>query len=161
MRRISIALAVSIALAGCSPFFFLPPLHEGRHYIQPTTQTDIDRGRDVAACLSRWAHENGYPDADYSDVDFSRLVIVGVGDPGVVGSLNGATFEVAGRESGDSIFVSLRTLRDASGLFIAISRHEDIHIVQQRHPELEGPNRDMHYRPPFDYCRVPLAIFTS
>lgn len=149
-----------LLFTACNPFFFLPPYKEGKHYTQPTTQTDITRGQEVAACLQRWAHSNGYPLVDYTDVDFTKLVIVGVGDPGVVGIYNKATFLVAGRENGDTVFYGLRLSR-SSGEFIAIERHEDVHIVQESHPELEGPNHDMHYPPPFNYCQIPLAIYTQ
>jgi hypothetical protein len=159
MKRALLVIAGASMLGGCNPFFFLPPLKEGKHYVQLTTATDVSRGLEVAACLQRWAQSNGYPSADYSDVTFQDLVIVGVGDPGVVGSYGRATFEVAGRENGDSIFVSLRDLNTTRG--IAIKRHEDVHIVQQHHRELIGADGNIHWSPPFDYCRIPIAIFTS
>jgi hypothetical protein len=168
MRRILLTALTCGALSACfNPFFFLPPLKEGKHYVQPTTQTDIDRGKDVAACLQRWARANGHPDADYSDIDYSKLVIVGVGDPGVIGvewNARGdtiATYEVAGREQGDSIFVSLRTIRNAHGTFVAISRHEDLHIAQEHHRELVGANGDIHWSPPFNYCQIPIVVWTQ
>jgi hypothetical protein len=165
MRKLLLAAALCGGLTACNKLlFFLPELKDGKHYTQPVTQTDIDRGRDVAACLESWAHayfsqpgphhNDSLARVSYADVDFTKLVIVGVGDPGVAGPND----FVAGRENGDSIFVGLRVAR-SSGLFIAISRHEDVHIVQQSHHELIGADGDIHWAPPFDWCKIPRAIF--
>lgn len=152
-----LAGAFLVFATGCSDLlFFLPPAREGKHYIQPTTQDDITRGLTVAACLQQWARSNGYPNADYSDVDFTKLVIVRVGDPGVLGWYNGKSFLTDEREAADTLFINLGV---SASQYAGFSRHGDVHVVQEKHRELIGSNGDIHWAPPWDYCRVPRVFF--
>ena len=159
-------LTVDIALivlffrfaTACNPFFFLPPFHEGPHRIQAVTPADIQRGQAVEMCLESWVRENGNPEADYSDVDLARLVIVRVGGDGVIGSKDGTTWQTDARENGDTIFINEGV---GTSEFVGLERHELVHLVQSYHPELIGADRDIHWPPPFNYCQVPLAIFRS
>lgn len=151
-------------LTACNPFFFLPNFHEGHHRLQPTTLADIQRGQVVAACLQQWAQANGYPTADYSDVNFTDLVIIRVGGDGVIGVQTNAhgdtisTWQTDARESGDTIFINEGV---SNSEFVGLSRHEDVHITQQKHRELIGTDGNIHWSPPWNYCGVPLAVFHS
>lgn len=167
MRKLLYAagLALCGGLCACQLLFFLPELKDGKHYTQPTTADDISRGQQVAACLEEWAHyyfsqtahfNDSLAHVSYADVDFAKLVIVGVGDPGVAGPND----FVGGRESGDTVFIPLRTLQKAPMQAIAIKRHELVHIVQQSHGELIGANADIHWAPPFNYCQIPRYMLT-
>lgn len=166
MRRTSFGIALDVALlvvfawlAGCNPFFFLPPFHEGPHRIQPTTVADIERGDNVAACLQIWARNSGAnPDAMYYDVDFTKLVIVRVGGDGVIGTDGKTTWQTDARENGDTIFINEGV---SASEFVGLERHELVHLVQSYHPELEGPVHQLHYAPPFNACQVPLAVFSN
>jgi hypothetical protein len=161
-QRAELLLFLSLTtLVACGAMWdhLLGPLHEGPHRIEPTTVGDIQRGQAVAVCLQSWARANGYASADYRDVDFTRLVIVRVGGDGVIGVYNGATFQVDAREAADTIFMNEGLPGSET---IALERHEFVHIVQERHPELIGTSGDrIHWPPPFDACQVVLAVFSS
>lgn len=146
-----LAGAFLVFCTGCQLLWFLPPAVEGKHRIQPLTQGDIDRGTAVAQCLQQWARVNGYPNADYSDVDFHAQVIVRVGSPGVLGIYNGQKFLTDEREDADTLFISEGVSASA---YAGYARHGDVHVVQEKHPELIR-NGDIHWAPPWDYCRVP------
>lgn len=149
-RLIAFCFAVSIVACGSFWDHLLGPLREGPHRIQPTTAADIQRARDLTACLAGWAG------GDYSDVDVTRLVIVRVGGDGVIGSYNGATWQTVARENGDTIFINEGV---DNSTFVGLERHEIVHLVQSYHRELIGSDGDIHWPAPFNACRVPLAVF--
>lgn len=156
MRRF-LPLALFV-LAGCNPFFFLGNFHEGKHRVQLTTAADTQRVHDVVSCLAQWAQR------DYSKVSASSLVIVRVGNPGVIGVQTNsrgdtvATWQTDARENGDTIFINEGV---SASEFVGLERHEAVHVAQAGHPELIGSNGNIHWAPPFNACRVPIAVFSS
>jgi hypothetical protein len=172
MRRWILTALASGALTACNPFFFLPAFKEGPERVVPTKPEWISRGKNVAGCLQDWAHHyfadrasNHFNDSlsrvDYSDVTFADLTVAFVGGDGVIGiGPHGETYQAAGAERADTILFNEAT-SESSGQFIATMRHEDVHIVQQTHHELIGANGDIHWPPPFDYCKIPRVVFVN
>ena len=160
-RRVEIALFCALTtIVACGSMWdhLLGPLHEGPYRIQPTTAADVQRGRDVLACLQAWARANGHPLADYSDVHPESLVIVRVGGDGVIGRSNGTTFQTDERQDGDTLFIN----EGVSGSeFIALEYHGFGHFPQASHKELVGADGDIHWPPPWNACHVPRVIFGS
>lgn len=143
---------------GCGALWdrLLGPLKEGAHRIQAVTAADIARGVTVRTCLQGWARANGYPGAEYSDVDIAaRLVIVRVGGDGVIGTEGTSSWQTPARENGDTLFVSEGV---PNSLFVAVEYHELVHVVQEHHRELIGANGDIHWSPPWDFCHIRRSI---
>lgn len=144
---------------GCGDLYdhLFGPLREGPHRLQATTDADRARGHAVVACLEQWARASGYPAADYSDVRVDSLVIVRVGGDGVIGYYNGTSFQTDERQAGDTILIN----EGVSGTeAVALERHGYVHMAQS-HRELIGADGDIHWPPPWDYCRVPRVIVGS
>lgn len=162
MRRFAILLFCCLTpLVACGAIrdHLLGPLHEGPHRIQATTAADLQRGVTLAACLQGWARANGHANADYTDVDYSRLVIVRVGGDGVIGTDGkGDTWQTHARENADTIFINEGV---SNSEFVGLERHEFVHVTQSYHRELIGADGNIHWAPPFNACRVLLAVFGS
>lgn len=155
-RLLVFCFAVSIVACGSMWDRILGPLREGPHRIQATTAADLQRGHDVVNCLQAWARSNGYPTADYSDVPVDSLRVVRVGGDGIIGYYNGSTFQTDERQSGDSILINEGV---SESEYVGDLRHGFVHMAQAYHRELIGRDGDIHWSPPFNACRVPLAVF--
>lgn len=163
---LAIAAACGLsAIAACNPLFFLPRFHEGPHHVVPTTAADSQRVRTVQACLTSWARSyfgdrgsNHFNDSLTRVVydDSVRLVIVRVDGDGIIAMRGRTQWQVDAAEKGDTILLS-HWVTDP----VAYIYHEAVHLPQSRHPELIGAAGDIHWAPPWDYCHVRRAIFSS
>lgn len=128
-------------LVACNPI--LAP-KVGDTTFRPPNEGEWTRFFGVRDCLQRFAKQQ-WPDSNFTYGDVPDLVI---------GDMIGGSYGEFVR--GDTAWVNIRA---AASYYVYMQKHAFVHIVQQRHPELQLYGKDIHWAPPFNFCGIPRSLY--